>query len=104
MSHPTASGCNQSNLIVNDGDRIAMRCSVSSGSGQVLANGQLFIQEDEEEELRLSFRTDRGKIIVGGKIDADGNLMSASKDLFRQFFLTWGVMGITLNVKSSDQG
>ncbi|UBF23872.1 hypothetical protein K9N68_19175 [Kovacikia minuta CCNUW1] len=23
-----------------------MRCAVSSGSGQVLANGQLFVQED----------------------------------------------------------
>ncbi|MCL6435700.1 MAG: hypothetical protein K6T90_16110 [Leptolyngbyaceae cyanobacterium HOT.MB2.61] len=76
-----------------------MRFSVSSGSGQVLATGQLFIQEDSDGDLRLSFRTDRGRIIEGGKIDADGNLTSASKDLFRQFFLTWGVMGITLTSK-----
>ncbi|WP_421656322.1 hypothetical protein [Leptothermofonsia sp. ETS-13] len=76
-----------------------MRFSVSSGSGQVLATGQLFIQEDNDGDLRLSFRTDRGKIIEGGKIDADGNLTSASKDLFRQFFLTWGVMGITLTAR-----
>ncbi len=79
-----------------------MRCSVSSGSGQVLANGQLFIQEDDEGDLRLSFRTDRGRLIEGGKIDADGNLMNASKDLFRQFFLTWGVMGITLTAKADE--
>jgi hypothetical protein len=79
-----------------------MRCSVSSGSGQVLANGQLVIQEDDEGDLRLSFRTDRGRLIEGGKIDADGNLMNASKDLFRQFFLTWGVMGITLTAKAAE--
>jgi hypothetical protein len=81
---------------------LAMRCVVSSSSGQVLANGQLFIQEDEEGDLRLSFRTDRGRIVAGGKIDADGDLTSASKDLFRQFFLAWGVMGITLTASSSD--
>ncbi len=77
-----------------------MRCSVSGSSGQVLATGQLFIQEDDEGELRLSFRTDRGRVIEGGKIDADGNLTTASKDLFRQFFLAWGVSGITLTAKS----
>lgn len=77
-----------------------MRCSVSGSSGQVLATGQLFIQEDAEGELRLSFRTDRGRVIEGGKIDADGNLTTASKDLFRQFFLAWGVSGITLTAQS----
>ena len=78
-----------------------MQCAISSGSGQVLATGQLFIQEDETGELRLSFRTDRGRVIQGGAIDADGDLTSASKDLFRQFFLTWGVMGITLTSRPS---
>lgn len=73
-----------------------MRFAVSSGSGQVLAMGQLFIQEDADGDLRLSFRTDRGRVIEGGKIDADGNLTNASQELFRQFFLAWGVMGITL--------
>ena len=77
-----------------------MRCSVSGSSGQVLATGQLFIQEDEEGELRLSFRTDRGRVIEGGKIDADGDLTTASKDLFRQFFLAWGVSGITLTAQA----
>jgi hypothetical protein len=77
-----------------------MRFSVVSGSGQVLATGQLFIQEDADGDLCLSFRTDRGRIIEGGKIDADGSLTNASKDLFRQFFLTWGVTGITLTSKS----
>jgi hypothetical protein len=77
-----------------------MRCSISGSSGQVLATGQLFIQEDEEGELRLSFRTDRGRVIEGGKIDADGDLTTASKDLFRQFFLAWGVSGISLTAQS----
>lgn len=79
-----------------------MRCSISSSSGQVLASGQLFIQEDDDGDLCLSFRSDRGRIIPGGKIDADGDLMSASKDLFRQFFVSWGVTGITLTARSVD--
>jgi hypothetical protein len=73
-----------------------MRCSVSSSSGQILATGQLFIQEDEDGELRLSFRSDRGRVIEGGKIDASGDLTEASQDLFRGFFRAWGVTGITL--------
>jgi len=79
-----------------------MRCAISSSSGQVLAAGQLLIQEDEDGELRLSFRSDRGTIIQGGKIDADGSLTGASKDLFRQFFVAWGVTGITLTARSID--
>ncbi|MBD2021458.1 hypothetical protein H6F43_14860 [Leptolyngbya sp. FACHB-36] len=78
-----------------------MRFAISGSSGQILATGELFIQEDESGELRLSFRTDRGRIIEGGLVDADGSLANASKDLFRQFFLTWGVSGITLTARSS---
>jgi len=66
-----------------------MRCSLSSHAGQVLAKGHLIIQKDENGELRLSFRTDRGKLIQGGIIDADGDLTSASTVLFREFFETW---------------
>lgn len=77
-----------------------MRCSIVSSAGQVLATGQLFIQEDETGELRLSFRTDRGRVIEGGLIDADGSLANASKELFRQFFVTWGLTGVTMTVQS----
>jgi hypothetical protein len=73
-----------------------MRFAVSSGSGQVLAQGELFLQPDEGGELSLCFRTDRGTIIEGGKVGIEGDLAIASQTLYRQFFLTWGVMGITL--------
>jgi hypothetical protein len=74
----------------------AMRFAVSSSSGQVIAIGSLFIQLDEAGEQRLSFCTERGRIIEGGVIDADGDLAYASQVLLRQFFETWGVAGITL--------
>ena len=73
-----------------------MRCSISSRAGQVLANGQLLIEKDENGELRLSFRTDGGKLIQGGMIDSDGDLTSASKVLFRAFFEAWGMSDIAL--------
>lgn len=79
-----------------------MRCAVSSGAGQVLARGQLFIQTDEAGDLRLSFCSERGTVIEGGKIPPDGDLTTASNDLFRQFFRAWGVMGITLTVGSGS--
>lgn len=74
-----------------------MRCNISSRAGQVLASGRLIVLKDETGELRLSFRTDRGKLIEGGIIDADGDLTGASKVLFRAFFETWGMADITLN-------
>jgi hypothetical protein len=73
-----------------------MRFSVSSGSGQVLATGSLFIQTDETGEQRLCFRSDRGTLIEGGTIPPDGDLSDASQVLLKQFFRAWGVMGITL--------
>jgi hypothetical protein len=73
-----------------------MRFAVSSSSGQVIAMGSLFIQTDEMGEQRLSFCTERGRIIEGGVIDPDGDLTDASQVLLRQFFETWGVVGITL--------
>ena len=72
-----------------------MRFAVSGSSGQVLAYGKLFIQTDEGGQ-RLCFCTDRGTVIEGGTIDADGDLTSASEELFREFLKTWGMMGVTL--------
>jgi hypothetical protein len=73
-----------------------MRCAISSRAGQVLAKGHLLIQKEESGELRLSFRTDGGKVIQGGTIDPGGDMTSASKVLFRSFFETWGMADITL--------
>jgi len=72
-----------------------MRCAISSRAGQVLAKGHLLIQKEENGELRLSFRTDGGKLIQGGMIDPNGDMTSASKVLFREFFKTWGMSDIT---------
>lgn len=73
-----------------------MRCTISSRAGQVLAKGQLVIQKDENGEVRLCFRTDGGKLIQGGTIDPSGDLIDASEVLFRQFFETWKMSGMTL--------
>ena len=73
-----------------------MRCVISSRAGQVLAKGHLVIQKDDNGELRLCFRTDQGKLIQGGTIDPNGELTEASEVLFRQFFETWGMSGMTL--------
>lgn len=75
-----------------------MRCVISSRAGQVLAKGHLVIQKDDNGELRLCFRTDQGKLIQGGTIDPNGELTEASEVLFRQFFETWGMSGMTLTV------
>ncbi len=77
-----------------------MRCVISSRAGQILAKGHLVIQTDENGELRLSFKTDGGKLIQGGAIDPDGNLTEASDILFRQFFETWRMSGITLTAEA----
>ena len=74
-----------------------MRCNISSRAGQVLATGKLIVEKDESGELRLSFCTDRGKLIQGGIIDADGDLTGASKEQFRAFFEAWGMTDITLS-------
>ena len=73
-----------------------MRCTISSRAGQVLAKGHLVIQKDENGEVRLCFRTDGGKLIQGGTIDPNGELIDASEVLFRQFFETWKMSGMTL--------
>jgi hypothetical protein len=80
-----------------------MRCAISSRAGQVLAEGQLFIDKDENGELRLSLQTNGGRVIRGGAIDldADANLAAASEDLFRQFFQVWGMSDLVLTAKVS---
>ncbi|MBV9385778.1 MAG: hypothetical protein JOZ78_05050 [Chroococcidiopsidaceae cyanobacterium CP_BM_ER_R8_30] len=77
-----------------------MRCAISSRAGQVLARGHLVLQKDENGELRLCFITDGGKLIQGGTIDPDGNLTQASEVLFRQFFETWRMSGITITAQA----
>ena len=77
-----------------------MRCAISSRAGQVLARGHLVLQKDENGELRLCFVTDGGKLIQGGTIDPDGNLTQASEVLFRQFFETWRMSGITITAQA----
>jgi hypothetical protein len=77
-----------------------MRCAISSRAGQVLVKGHLIIQKDENGELRLSFRTDGGKLIQGGIIDPDGDLATASQVLFRQFFETWRMSDITITAQA----
>ena len=76
-----------------------MRCAILSRAGQVLANGRLVIQKEENGEFQLGFLTDGGKLIQGGTIDSDGDLTDASKVLFRQFFETWRMSDMTLTVK-----
>jgi len=73
-----------------------MRFAVVSSSGQVLARGALCVLEDADGDLILAFRTDRGKVIEGGKIDANGDLEEAGQKLFRSFFQVWGMTGLTL--------
>ncbi|PSB20213.1 hypothetical protein C7B65_08550 [Phormidesmis priestleyi ULC007] len=77
-----------------------MRFTISSGSGQTLAIGQLFIQTSETGGQKLCFRSDHGTLIEGGAIAPDGDLTDAGQELYRQFFVAWGVMGITMSSQS----
>lgn len=76
-----------------------MRCAIYSRAGQVLARGQFLIHKDENGELRLDFQTDGGTLIEGGVIDSSGDLTSASKVLYRQFFEVWGIGDLTLKAQ-----
>ena len=80
-----------------------MRCAISSRAGQVLARGTLIIQTNEDGQQILVFQTDRGKLIFGGTINADGDLTQASEALFRQFYKTWGMTDMTLTSKPNIQ-
>ncbi|HEY9611844.1 hypothetical protein [Allocoleopsis sp.] len=75
-----------------------MRCAISSRAGQVLARGRLILHKGDEGELRLHLQTDGGKLIEGGIIDSDGDMTSASEELFRQFLEVWGMSDLTLTV------
>lgn len=77
-----------------------MRCAISSRAGQVIAQGRLVLDKDENGELRLNFQTDGGKVIQGGVVAADGDLSTASQELFRQFRSTWRMIDCTLTAKS----
>lgn len=77
-----------------------MRCVISSRAGQVLAKGNLAIEKDENDEMRLVLKTDRGTLIMGGTISDDGDLTPASQELFRQLFETWGMSDVTLTAKA----
>ena len=76
-----------------------MRCSISSRAGQVLANGRLCLEKDDSGDFRLNFLTDGGRLIQGGTISSDGDLTSASKTLYRQFFDTWEISDFTLTAR-----
>jgi hypothetical protein len=77
-----------------------MRCAISSRAGQVLARGHLFIDQEDNGELRLNFRSDRGTLIEGGMIDSDGDMTVASQVLMRQFFEVWHMTDLTLTASS----
>nr|WP_290223496.1 hypothetical protein [Trichocoleus desertorum] len=77
-----------------------MRCAISSRAGQVIAQGRLIIDKDENGELRLNFQTDGGRVIQGGAIASDGDLTAASQELFRQFRSAWRMIDCTLTAKS----
>jgi hypothetical protein len=74
-----------------------MRCAVMSRAGQVLANGYLILHQTGDE-WRLDLRTDGGRLIEGGIVEADGDLTAASQELFRRFFEVWGMSDLTLTV------
>lgn len=73
-----------------------MRCAISSRAGQVLARGRLVVYPEENGELTLCFRSDRGTLIKGGLVDSDGDLTAASEALFEQLFEAWGMTDLTL--------
>jgi predicted amino acid dehydrogenase len=76
-----------------------MRCAIISRAGQVLAHGRLILHKGDDGELRLDLQTDGGRVLEGGIIDPDGDMTSASEDLFREFFEAWGMSDLTLTVK-----
>lgn len=76
-----------------------MRCEIISRAGQVLANGRLMLHKSDDGNLRLDLQTDGGRLLQGGIIDSDGDMKSASEELFRQFFEAWGMSDLTLTVK-----
>jgi hypothetical protein len=75
-----------------------MRCAIISRAGQVIANGYLLLNQQEDGDWRLDLKTDGGRLIQGGLIGPDGDMASASQILFRQFFAVWGMSDLTLTI------
>ncbi len=75
-----------------------MHCAIISRAGQVLARGKLFLQQEDNGELRLNLKTNGGKLIKGGIVAEDGDLSAASEVLFQQCYETWKMTGLTLTV------
>lgn len=75
-----------------------MECKIISRAGQTLARGRLFLDRESDGSLRLNFQTNRGTLIQGGIVAEDGDLRSASDELFENCHDYWGLSGMTLNV------
>ena len=85
-------------MLLEAGGIEIMRCAISSRAGQVLARGRLLLHKGEDGELRLDLETDGGRLIQGGIVGPDGDMKSASEELFRQFLTVWGMSDLTLTV------
>ncbi len=55
-----------------------MQCVVVSRAGQVIANGRLMLHKNDDGTWRLNMKTDGGRLLEGGVVDADGDLSAAS--------------------------
>ena len=60
------------------------------------------VHPEENGELSLCFRSDRGTLIKGGLVDSDGDLTSASEVLFEQLFEAWGMTDLSLTASSKS--
>ncbi|MEM6519155.1 MAG: hypothetical protein AAF892_05350 [Cyanobacteria bacterium P01_D01_bin.71] len=76
-----------------------MRCTIISRAGQVLAYGRLFIHHLGDGSLRLDLETDRGRVLEGGLLGADGDLTHAGEVLSEKFFDVWGMSDLTLSIQ-----
>lgn len=75
-----------------------MECKIISRAGQTLARGKLFLHHETDGKMRLNFETNRGTLITGGIVSDDGDLRSASDELFKNCFNYWGMSNLTLSI------
>lgn len=75
-----------------------MECRIISRAGQTLAKGQLYLQHEPDGKMRLNLKTNRGTLIEGGIVAEDGDLKSASDELFDNCFNYWGMSNLTLSI------
>lgn len=75
-----------------------MECRIISRAGQTLAKGQLFLQHEPDGKMRLNLRTNRGTLIKGGIVAEDGDLKSASDELFDNCYKYWRLSGMSLSI------